>query len=132
MATKILESTLRYSSRSQRTVKVTLNIRKSVPLVVDNMMTTGMPYRGHQSSRDRKTKSSADRHRGKTDAVQSEAIDGPLLLQHPSVYDGIKGSWPHHKSAKRYRREQLIEMVQRSLAENLSFQNQRYTKHDHT
>jgi len=137
LATKILESmygtTLKFSSRGQRTVKVTLNIRQSVAVVVDGT-TTGTPYRGHQSSRERKTKSSTDRHhRSKTDAVESGMFDDATLLEqsgYPSVYDGVKGSWlQHHKSAKlgeqRYRREQLIEMVQRSLAENLSFQNQR-------
>jgi len=123
-------TTLKFSSRGQRTVKVTLNIRQSVAVVVDGT-TTGTPYRGHQSSRERKTKS--DRHRSRTDATEYGVVaDGTLLEQpdYPSVYDGGKGSWlPHHKSAKlgaqRYRREQLIEMVQRSLAENLSFQNQR-------
>jgi len=124
---------LKFSSRGHRTVKVTLNIRQSMAVVVDGT-TSGTPYRGHQSSRERKTKSSTDKHRGRTD--KSEAVDYATLLEqpgYPSVYDGVnKGSsWPpHHRSAKmgaqRYRREQLIEMVQRSLAENLSFQNQRY------
>ncbi|KAL4120412.1 hypothetical protein QTP88_013109 [Uroleucon formosanum] len=134
LATKILESmygtTLKFSSRGQRTVKVTLNIRQSVAVVVDGT-TTGTPYRGHQSSRERKTKS--DRHRGKTDTTEYGVVDDATLLEqsgYPSVYDGAKGSWlPNHRSVKlgaqRYRREQLIEMVQRSLAENLSFQNQR-------
>jgi len=51
--------------------------------------------------------------------------------QDSSVYGEIKGSpLPNHhrvkSGAQRYRRDQLIEMVQKSLAENLSFQNQRY------
>lgn len=136
LATKILESmygtTLKFSSPGQRTVKVTLNIRQSVAVVVDGT-TTGTPYRGHQSSRERKTKSSVDRHRGRADSAEYGVVDDVKLLEqsdYPSIYDGVKGSWlPHHRSAKlgaqRYRREQLIEMVQRSLAENLSFQNQR-------
>ncbi|XP_025202614.1 protein naked cuticle homolog 1-like isoform X2 [Melanaphis sacchari] len=136
LARKILESmygtTSKFSSRGQRSVKVTLNIRQSMAVVVDST-TTGTPYRGHQSSRERKTKSSADRHRNKIDAAESGVFDDATLLEqsgYPLVYDGVKGSWlPHHRSSKlgaqRYRREQLIEMVQRSLAENLSFQNQR-------
>lgn len=136
LATKILESmygtTLKFSSRGKRTVKVTLNIRQSMAVVVDGT-TTGTPYRGHQSSRERKTKSSAEKHRSRTDAAEYGMFDDATLLkqsEYPSIYDGVKGSWlPHHRSSKlgaqRYRREQLIEMVQRSLAENLSFQNQR-------
>jgi len=95
--------------------------------------TTSTPYRGHQNSRERKTKS--DRHRDRTDATEYGVVEDSTLLEqpadYPSIYDGVKESWlPNHRSAKlgaqRYRREQLIEMVQRSLAENLSFQNQRY------
>lgn len=140
LATKILESmygtTLKFSSRGKRTVKVTLNIRQSMAVVVDGT-TTGTPYRGHQSSRERKTKSSAEKHRSRTaDAAEYGVFDDATLLEqseYPSIYDGVKGSWlAHHRSAKlgaqRYRREQLIEMVQRSLAENLSFQNQRFVK----
>ncbi|KAL5245218.1 hypothetical protein ACI65C_012628 [Semiaphis heraclei] len=134
LATKILESmygtTSKMSSRGQRTVKVTLNIRQSVAMVVDGS-TSSTPYRGHQNSRERKTKS--DRHRDRTDATEYGVVEDSTLLDqpdYPSIYDGVKESWlPHHRSAKlgaqRYRREQLIEMVQRSLAENLSFQNQR-------
>lgn len=48
----------------------------------------------------------------------------------PSAYV-VKGSSSRKRrdkpGAQRYRHEQLIEMVQRSLAENLSFQTERYT-----
>jgi len=45
-------------------------------------------------------------------------------------YGEVKGSTSPNRvkpDAHRYRRDQLVEMVQKSLAENLSFQNQRYT-----
>lgn len=133
LASKILESmygtTLKFSSRGQRTVKVTLNVRQS--LAESNAAAAAAaaantpPSRGHLQSRgrERKSKSSAD-SRSRRDGSRT-AVDyvGEQDIEYQVQYD--KGYQRIKSGAQRYRRDQLVEMVQRSLAENLSFQNLR-------
>lgn len=132
LASKILESmygtTIKFSSRGQRTVKVTLNVRQSTAVQGG---TGTMPSWSHQlqGSRERKNKpSSADKADQQQHNKTTNATESPAANDADCPVYGVKGS-PHHKvkpGAQRYRRDQLVEMVQRSLAENLSFQNQRY------
>lgn len=107
-------TTLKFSSRGQRTVKVTLNVRQSTAAVAVDR--SGCGYYGGD-------KQSSDKHYAKTTA------EGPAIAAMPADGCPIYGKVPSYHRVKpgeqRYRRDQLIEMVQKSLAENLSFQNQR-------
>lgn len=130
LASKILESmygnTVMFSSRGQRTVKVTLNVRQS-----------SKPDSAPSSwSRERKGKSSADKLQ---DYYGVDEIDGAAPAEHRQrrssspVYGDAEPLSPHRhhrvkSGAQVYRRDQLVEMVEKSLAENLSFQNTRYEK----
>lgn len=56
--------------------------------------------------------------------AESEPTESDCLIY------GFSGLPMHYKlksGAELYRRDQLVEMVEKSLAENLSFQNLRYT-----
>jgi hypothetical protein len=130
LALKILESmygtTLKFSSRGQRTVKVTLNVRQSLAEYNAAAAANASPIRGHHlqpTVRERKSKTeSRSRRDDRRTADDYDPVQDPEYQEY-----GAKGS-PHQRiksGAQRYRRDQLVEMVQRSLAENLSFQNLR-------
>lgn len=127
LASKILESmygtTLKSSLEGQRTVKVTLNIRQSTGVQVDCTTATMTPSWGHRNGRERKHKSSSDRrHHARARVSASKPVESDYL-----VY-GLSGFPTHYdlkSGAEIYRRDQLVEMVEKSLAENLSFQNLR-------
>lgn len=127
LASKILESmygtTLNTSSPGQRTVKFTLKVQPSAGVQVDYGTTATMtPSWGHRRSRDRKHRSSTDKkHRGR-----SRILAEPELAESDGLIYGVEESPEHYKleaGPQVYRRDQLVEMVQKSLAENLSFQN---------
>jgi len=128
LALKILESmygtTAKMSSQGQRTVKVTLNIRPS-STVADNLPSPQNYHLSDGRERERKNRSSSMAHKqygGTKAAVFVESMYADT--GYPTYV--VKGSRYRAKpGAQRYRHDQLIEMVQKSLAENLSFQNQR-------
>lgn len=114
-------TTLKFCSRGQRTVKVTLNVRPSATAVIDGSPSSW----SHQSRGDRRNSRSSDKHYAK--ATEEMVELQPIQSEGCPIYD--RGSHYKVKSgAQRYRRDQLVEMVQRSLAENLSFQNQRWAQ----
>ncbi|VVC39476.1 Hypothetical protein CINCED_3A009429 [Cinara cedri] len=130
LASKILESvyetTLKFSSRGQRTVKVTLNVRQTAsPQPVAGAAPVKQLQRivgGRGSFK--------QNYYGRTsvDRTLPQYVGGGGELQPAArcpIYGVVKGGSSSHHIRTKYRREQLIEMVQRSLAENLSFQNQR-------
>lgn len=121
-------TTAKFSSRGQRTVKVTLNVRQSAAMLDGNAMPSSRSHmqQQQQSGRELKSKLSSEKLQRYYDKSRTFVDE-----QDSSVYGEINGSPSpnHHRvksGAQRYRRDQLIEMVQKSLAENLSFQNQRY------
>ncbi|XP_050432149.1 protein naked cuticle homolog 1-like [Adelges cooleyi] len=131
LASKILESmygtTMKFSAPGRRTVKVTLNVRQSATDVVDGCRPVPPPSWGshHQQQ---KTPQRGER-RSKSDHHQKHrrpaAVDQPCTPPPVYVQGGSSASHRVKQGAQRYRRDQLVEMVSRSLAENLSFQNQR-------
>lgn len=120
-------TTLKFSSRGQRTVKVTLNIRQTAK---QQTAVGTAPKQLQRVTGGREL--SKKHHYGRTSQQYAAGVEiQPAAAKQRTagctVYgSGIKGvSASHHNRIIKYRREQLIEMVQRSLAENLSFQNQR-------
>lgn len=123
-------TTSKFASQSQRIVKITLNVKPSNVAVAVQDNSTPQPARkrsrrsaGRERSKDKK--SSVGKTYGKTmAAIESEPVQAypagyPIYSDHGLPYYRIK------PGAEWYRHDQLIEMVQKSLAENLSFQNPR-------
>ncbi|XP_050539345.1 protein naked cuticle homolog 2-like [Daktulosphaira vitifoliae] len=128
LASKILESmygtTMKLAPEGKRTVKVTLNVRQSA---TDGQSSSIWSRRN--PSREKRHKSSrpdqSKHHRLVADTTESAAVthieDSCPVYAKPITKEHYKMK----QGAQRYRRDQLVEMVSRSLAENLSFQNQR-------
>lgn len=69
---------------------------------------------------------------GDDDDEPADRVAAPRRLRSSACpfYSELKASSPYHhrimQGTQWYERDQLIEMVQKSLVENLSFPNQRY------
>lgn len=123
-------TTSKFTPQSQRVVKVTLNVKPSnVAVTVRDNNTTPSPKRSHRSGRERKgKKSSVGKPYAKImAATESEPVAYAEYLAGYPIYNDH--GLPYYRikpGAEWYRHDQLIEMVQKSLAENLSFQNSGY------
>lgn len=131
---------------AQRTVKVTLTVGQTPPPPQDGNAAPPSTWRHPAGDRERKSgPQSADETQhyygndrttadggGGDDDEPADRVAAPRRLRSSvcPFYSELKASSPYHhrimQGAQRYKRDQLIEMVQKSLAENLSFQNQRY------
>lgn len=139
-------TTAKFSSTGQRTVMVTLNVvRQSWPIVATD---SPRSWSQLQSGRERKNKVSAatDKKSAATDKQQSELVavvdpvatasvagsmSSELLLQSDDypTHCPVKKVSSHHRTKPEMRwynkRDELIRLLQKNLAESLSFQNLR-------
>lgn len=149
LASKILESmygtTAKFSSTGQRTVMVTLNVvRQSWPIVGTD---SGRSWSQLQSGRERKNRvlsAAADKQQSELMAVVEPGVAQPvatasvagsmsseLLLQSDDypTHCPVKKISSHHRTKPEMRwynkRDELIRLLQKNLAESLSFQNLR-------
>lgn len=144
LASKILESmygtTAKFSPGGQRTIIVTLNVvRQSWPIVVTD---SAQSWSQLQSGRERKNKVSStvtDKQQSELKAVVepvataavAESVSSEMLLQSDDypTHCPVKKISSHHRAKPEMRwynrRDELIRLLQKNLAESLSFQNLR-------